>query len=273
VIRALPVATIHGSPLVPDREAVEVYYREFGNGFPLVLLHGGWGYEVYPFNSQIEELKDSMRILIPDRSGYGRSSKLPEFPIDFHRRAAGEMTGFLDALGIEKAIFWGHSDGAVIGAMIGLSAPERVAGLILEAFHFYRVKPGSEGFFRSMVVDPAQLGDRISATLAEDHGPDHWRRVIVSNGTAWAELASTASHEEEDLYGGRLNELSVPVLFIHGARDPRTEPTELSAMRRALPSARFHIIEEGKHSPHSESATAQESTRAADQFIRGIISS
>lgn len=269
----MPFATIHGSPLVPDRESVEVYYREFGKGFPLVLLHGGWGYEVYPFNSQIDELKDSLQILIPDRSGYGRSSRLSEFPIDFHRRAAGEMIGFLDALGIERAVFWGHSDGAVIGAMIGLIAPARVAGLILEAFHFYRVKPGSEEFFRSMVVDPVKLGDRICATLAEDHGPEHWQRVIINNGTAWAELADTASHAEQDLYDGRLSELSVPVLFIHGARDPRTEPNELGAVRRALPGAQFHIIEEGKHSPHSESAAARESTRAADRFIRGLVSS
>ncbi|HVF90234.1 MAG TPA: alpha/beta hydrolase [Blastocatellia bacterium] len=268
----MPVATIHGSPLVPDRESVEVYYREFGAGIPLVFLHGGWGYGVYPFDSQIDELKNRLRILIPDRSGYGRSSRLPEFPVDFHRRAAGETVGFLDALGIEKAVFWGHSDGAVIGAKIGLAAPERVAGLILEAFHFYRVKPGSEGFFRSMVVDPAQLGDRIVATLAEDHGPEDWQRVIVNNGTAWAQLASTASSDREDLYDGRLNELSVPVLFIHGARDPRTEPEELSAVRQALPEARFLIIEEGKHSPHSESAAAQQSTRAAREFVDSLYS-
>ncbi|HYP25084.1 MAG TPA: alpha/beta hydrolase [Blastocatellia bacterium] len=267
----MPVATIQRSPLVPDRYSVEVYYREFGGGAPLVILHGGGGYQAYPFDPQIGEMRDEFRILIPDRSGYGRSGRLAEFPLDFHDRAAGETVGFLDALGIERAIFWGHSDGAVIGAKIGLGAPERVAGLILEAFHFYRVKPGSEEFFRSMVINPNQLGEKIIATLIEDHGPEDWQSVIINNGTAWARLSDAASGDEHDLYDGRLSELSVPTLFIHGARDPRTEPTELAAVRKALPGAQFHIIEEGKHSPHSERAAAQESTRAAKRFIRSIV--
>jgi pimeloyl-ACP methyl ester carboxylesterase len=44
-------------------------------------------------------------------------------PLDFHRRAAAETILFLDALGIERAVLWGHSDGAVISAMTGLAAP------------------------------------------------------------------------------------------------------------------------------------------------------
>ena len=121
-----------------------------------------------------------------------------------------------------------------------------------------------------MVDDPSNLGDRIIATLAEDHGPASWQSVIINNGTAWADIAAAASSVMEDLYDGRLRELSVPVLFIHGARDPRTEPTELAAIRRELPGARFRIIEEAKHSPHSESAAARESTRAADEFMRSL---
>jgi len=58
-----------------------------------------------------------------------------EMPMDFHQRAAQETLAFLDALGIERAAFWGHSDGAVIGAMLGMRAAERCESLILEAFH------------------------------------------------------------------------------------------------------------------------------------------
>jgi pimeloyl-ACP methyl ester carboxylesterase len=60
---------------------------------------------------------------------------------------------------------------------------------------------------------------------------------------------------------------------IHGARDPRTEPGELEAMRAALigghdGSARFTVLPEGGHSPHSERATADEVTRIALEFLR-----
>jgi predicted esterase len=40
-----------------------------------------------------------------------------------------------------RAIFWGHSDGAVIAAKIGLSAPTRCERLLLESLHFEPGKP------------------------------------------------------------------------------------------------------------------------------------
>ena len=101
------------------------YIRDAGAGAPLIFLHGGWGYEVYPFDRQIDALDRQYRILIPDRSGYGRSPRITSLPPDFHRRAAAETTQVLDALEIDHAVLWGHSDGAVIAALMGLAAPSR----------------------------------------------------------------------------------------------------------------------------------------------------
>jgi len=94
----VPTIELARSPHAPGVESVTIHYREFGNGKPLVILHGGWGYAVYPFDRQIEEFSKQFRILIPDRSGYGRSSRLDgDVPLDFHQRAAQETFSFLDA--------------------------------------------------------------------------------------------------------------------------------------------------------------------------------
>ncbi len=61
----------------------------------------------------------------------------------------------------------------------------------------------------------------------------------------------------------------MPTLVIHGAKDPRTEPGELEALRATLPRARFAIIAEGGHSPHSERLTAGEVTEIARGFLNG----
>jgi len=264
----LPFLTIVESPLAPDISPVEIHYRESGSGKPLVFLHGGWGYEIYPFDRQIDAFGDRCRILIPDRTGYGRSMRLTHVPIDFHARAAVETVRLLDALHIERPILWGHSDGAVIAAKIGLTAPDRISGLILEAFHFYRVKPGSREFFSVMADDPGLLGERVVGTLAQEHGEDNWHTLIVMNGKAWLGIADEAAHPEHDLYDGLLSELRVQTLFIHGSRDPRTEPGEMEAVRVQLPSARIEIIGGGGHSPHSESASAEESNRLASAFLK-----
>ena len=70
-----------------------------------------------------------------------------------------------------------------------------------------------------------------------------------------------------DLYDGRLPEMRVRTLIVHGGRDPRTEPGELAALRAALPRADVAILEAGAHSPHSERAAADDVTRAVSEFL------
>ena len=110
----MPYVEIPDTPLAPGRSPVELYYREVGRGAPLLVLHGGWGYEFYPFELQIAALADTHRIVIPDRTGYGKSPRVAGFPSGFHEAAAFEAERFLDALDIERCAIWGHSDGAVI---------------------------------------------------------------------------------------------------------------------------------------------------------------
>jgi pimeloyl-ACP methyl ester carboxylesterase len=270
---ALPFITLPESPLLPGAHDVSIHYREYGQGTPLLFLHGGWGYEVYPFDKQIESLADRFRILIPDRSGYGRSNRISSLPADFHLRAALETRGFLDALQIDRAVLWGHSDGAVIATFIGLDAPARCEGIIFEAFHYYRVKEGSRAFFGAMAQDPESLGERVTTALAREHGDDYWKEIILLNGEAWLRINAESRHPKADLYGGRLSELTPPAIFIHGGRDPRTEPDELEAIRRELPSIPIHIIEVGSHSPHSQGAASAECTSIAERFLGELLQS
>lgn len=240
-----------------------LYYREFGSGTPLVFLHGGWGYEVYPFDRGLAELSDRFRILIPDRSGYGLSPQLSILPPDFHLRAAEETLQFLDAMGIERAALWGHSDGAVIAGLLGLASPDRLCALVLEAFHYTRAKHGSVDFFKAMIAKPESVGNRVIAALARDHG-EEWRKTLERNATAWLAIVASGNG---DLYGGRLSQLTVPSLFIDGSRDPRIEPGDPEAVRRQLPKAEFHVIGGAGHSPHSEPAAAEETIRVATGFL------
>jgi pimeloyl-ACP methyl ester carboxylesterase len=267
----LPFIQIEQSPLLPGTSPVEIFYREFGHGLPLLFLHGGWGYEIYSFDRQMAELSERFRLLIPDRTGYGRSARITELPPDFHRAAAVESEAFLDALGLDRCVLWGHSDGAVIAAIMGLKRPERYAGIILEAFHCDRLKPHSRDFFMQMVNTPDSFGARVCATLARDHGADHWRTVLNFGGKAWLEIAETAHLLEKDFFGQRLAQLKPSTIFIHGRQDPRTEPDEFDRVKRELPQAPIHFIADGGHCPHSESAAATECNRLAGEYLRGIL--
>jgi pimeloyl-ACP methyl ester carboxylesterase len=176
----------------------------------------------------------------------------------------------MDSVGIERASFWGHSDGAVIAAILGFTAPERVNGLILEAFHYYGFKPASRKFFETLAGDPDALDSQLSEKFALELGDDYWQQLITTHAKAWLQIATESNGPTGDLYRGRLTEISAPTLFIHGRLDPRTEPGELDAVREQLPHAEMHILDEGYHSPHSEVATADSVTQIARQFLQRL---
>jgi pimeloyl-ACP methyl ester carboxylesterase len=124
----LAFLSLKRSALAPGISPVTIHYRNFGKGFPLLFLHSGWGYAIYPFDRQIAELERDFAITNPDRSGYGRSTRLTRFPASLHAAGAEETLAVLDALCIDKSVLWGHSDGAVIAARIALDAPHRAPG-------------------------------------------------------------------------------------------------------------------------------------------------
>jgi valacyclovir hydrolase len=262
----VPFIEVESSALARGVSPVRVHYRDAGSGPPLVILHGGWGYDIYPFDRQIDALSATHHCIAPDRTGYGGSGRLLRQETDFHHRAAQETFAVIDALQLDAPVVWGHSDGAVIGLLMGLARPTQLRGLIVEAAHFFRSKPASREFFETMMRNPDDLGERVTGVLAREHG-DGWRDLIRTNGDAWLRIASDASAPTADLYDGRLSELRVPTLVIHGAKDPRTEPGELEALRNSMGPALVEVLAEGGHSPHSERATADDVTRIVASFL------
>jgi len=263
-----------GSPLAPGRSPVRIHYRDIGSGPPIVFLHGGWGYETYAIDRQIAALSGDHRFIVPDRTGYGRSEPIDSFPIDFHRRAMEETRAVIASLGLDRPIVWGHSDGAIIALLLALRVPDAVTGVIAEATHFYFRKPGSRPFFDGVVERRASLGDTLVSVLERDHGR-RWPTLLADQARAWVALADAAPADDADFYEGHVGDIAVPVLVIHGARDPRTEPGELDALVAALRSGsnhppELHILPEGGHSPHSERATADQVTDLVAEFARRV---
>ncbi len=245
---------------------LRVHYRERGAGPAVVILHGGWGHEAYPFDAAIARLAPRHRVIVPDRVGYGGSGRWRELPDRFHQRMAEETVLLLDALGIRSAALWGHSDGAVIAAWTALLFPDRVSALVLEALHFFAAKPRSVDFFETGVAAPESFGARTVEALERDHGP-RWREVVAAGGRAWLRIIAEGRAGRPDLYDGRLAELRAPALLLHGRSDPRTEPGEVEAALRALPHARVEWLDAG-HSPHTGTREGARCVALAAAFLQ-----
>ena len=183
-----------------------------------------------------------------------------------HPRAAEETRRLLDALGVERAVLWGHSDGAVVALWMALQEPKRFPGLVLESVHAWPFKPRSRAFFHAASEGHAPLSPRTVALLERDHGA-RWPKVVQMNGRAWVALAAAAGGPREDLYGGALPAVRARVLLLCGRDDPRTEPGEMEWLQAALPSC-VVVHVDGRHAPHAEADAWRRARGDVLRFVR-----
>lgn len=260
----MPTVELPSTPVAPGRSPARIHVRDAGRGPAVVILHGGWGYEAYPFDAAIEALAPRHRVVAPDRTGYGRSGPPAPLLRGFHRAMAEETLAVMDALGIGEASLWGHSDGAVIAGWMGVLAPARVRAIVFEAIHFFAAKRASVEFFETAVADPDRFGPAVVEACRRDHG-EGWRAVLGAGGRAWLDIIAEGERGVRDVYAGRLGEVRSPALLLHGRRDPRTEPGEVEAALAALPRGRVEWTDAG-HSPHT-SREAARAVQAAVSFL------
>jgi len=119
-------------PTMVKTNGIDMAVYEAGpkDGIPVVLCHG-FPELAYSWRHQLPALAAAgYRAIAPDQRGYGRSSrpeKIDEYDI---LHLSGDLTGMLDALGLEKAVFVGHDWGGLVVWQLPLIHPDRVAGVI-----------------------------------------------------------------------------------------------------------------------------------------------
>ena len=100
-----------------------IYYRDLGKGFPIVFLHGNNLSGNY-FGKQGSLYRD-YRLIFIDSRNHGRSSR-QSVKMTFEQMAA-DLEEILQYLNIKKALFVGHSDGANLAMVNGLTRRSRFA--------------------------------------------------------------------------------------------------------------------------------------------------
>jgi pimeloyl-ACP methyl ester carboxylesterase len=182
---------------------------------------------------------------------------------DFHWQAAGDMLALLDALALSRVFIWGHSDGAVIGAIMSILQPARVLGLIFEGGHLYNRKPRSQSVFEELYRDPTLVPQAAQRKMAAYHGQVAWQQVIRNWAAAWLELGK----REGDLYRSRLSEIFCPTLVVLGGQDEHTSIGEMEELTQQISNARLSIYSEAGHGVHDGHLTREVCTRDVREFM------
>jgi len=94
-------------------DGVSLFVEELGDGFPLVVLHGGPGMDHSMFRPYLDPLSDEFRVLYVDERGQGRSDRVDPASLSLEVFAR-DVDLLAESLELERFALLGHSFGAII---------------------------------------------------------------------------------------------------------------------------------------------------------------
>ncbi|SFP51935.1 4,5:9,10-diseco-3-hydroxy-5,9,17-trioxoandrosta-1(10),2-diene-4-oate hydrolase [Geopseudomonas sagittaria] len=238
-------------------DGLRLHYLDEGQGPVVLWLHGSGpgasGYSNFKGNYP-EFAAAGYRNIVLDLPGFGRSDKPEdtEYCLEFFVAA---LSGFLDAVGIERCTLLGNSLGGAIALGQALARPESVAALVLMA-------PGGveerETYFQMEGIQRM-----VEVYSAGPMGVEEMRQVMSLqlfdasqlDDALLAERAAVAATQPRSLFAGmrvanmtaRLGELRCPILGFWGSND-RFNPIggALKFLDHA-PQARFLLLNRCGH--------------------------
>ncbi|MGD9627631.1 MAG: alpha/beta fold hydrolase [Pyrinomonadaceae bacterium] len=234
-------------PTITTRDGVEIFYKDFGSGQPIVFSHGwplssdDWDKQIFYFVSH------GFRCIAHDRRGHGRSQQTWEGnDLDTY---ADDLADLTKALDLNDAIHVGHSTGGgEVTRYIGRHGTERVAkAILIGAIPPLMLKtesnPGGlpievfDGFRQAMIDDVGQFYyDVASGPFYSFNRPDAkvskgvidnwWRQGMMAGFKPAYDCIKAFS--ETDLTED-LKRFDIPTLIMHGD-DDQVVPIGASAM-------------------------------------------
>ena len=214
-----------------------------------MLLHEGLGsVAMWKDLPRVLAARTGRDVVAYSRRGYGRSAPIdsPRAMTYMHREGEVVLPALLAALGIERAILFGHSDGASIALICAGTHPQRAAALILEAPHVFV----EELSVRSIAAarDAWESGD-LRAKLARYH--DDVDGAFRGWNGAWLDPRFRDWNIE-----AYADQVCCPVLIVQGDADEYGTLAQLDRIAARIPQAEALVVPGAGHSPHRDAASA-----------------
>jgi non-heme chloroperoxidase len=250
---------------VKTQDGTQLYYKDWGAGRPVVLLHG-WPLSADSWDDQAMAIAAAgYRTIAYDRRGFGRSSQ-PWSGYDYDT-LADDLAAVIEQTGAQDAVLVGFSMGggevarymsrhggknvskaALVGSVVPYmlqtgdnpqGVPQSVFDEMTEGMKQDRAK-FFHGFFKNF-YGASLLAPSVSEQTLQ------WAWNIAMQASLKATLECARSFATTD-FRGDLSAFTVPTLIIHGT-DDATVPIDASgrAAARAIPNATLIEYEDAPH--------------------------
>lgn len=237
-------------PTITTDDGVEIYYKDWGSGQPIVFSHG-WPLSSDDWDAQLMFfVNHGYRVVAHDRRGHGRSAQVADgHDMDHY---ADDLAAVVNHLDLRDAVHVGHSTGggevvrylarhgedrAAKAVLIAAVPPLMVqtddnpGGLPKSVFDDFQVQVATRRseFYREVAAGPFYGFNREGAQFSEAVVANWWRQGMT--GAAKAHYDGVVAFSQTD-FTDDLKRIQLPVLVMHGDDDqivPYADAGPLSA--------------------------------------------
>jgi esterase len=256
------------------RKNMQLYYREFGQGKPVLILHGLFGFSDN-WQTIAKALAADRMVVTLDLRNHGRS---PHVDTHSYPEMADDLRAFMESNGMfSGAAVMGHSMGGKVAMQLALSYPELVERLIVVDMEPGPADDNQSEIFRALLdmdLDKMTTRQDAEAYLSDRIQDFGTRQFLLKNITreddgsfSWKmNLRVLWEHYHDILAPVTGDPFEKPALFVRGSRSNYIKDHEIPRIRALFPDFELHTIEGAGHWVHADKPV--ELLEAVQAFLR-----
>lgn len=215
---------------------IKLYYEIYGEGEPLILLHGNSG-SIVDFTSQIPELSKQFKVIAIDSRAQGKSSDSDK-EISYALMAS-DVNKLIDKLKLQSANVVGFSDGGNIGLELAYAHPEKVKKLITFGANYSWEDFGA-------LPDSVQMDPNDPLCVKVRPAMQKYQAGLENISPEAQKKLFDLMTKYPNFTKEQLNEIKVPVLVVSGDHDLIKLEHTLTLFK-SLPHAQLFIVPGASH--------------------------
>jgi pimeloyl-ACP methyl ester carboxylesterase len=246
-------------------EEIQIAYTDFGQGRPVVLIHG-WPLSKEMWEYQLDDLiKAGLRVITYDRRGFGHSAK-PWANYDYDSLTE-DLNDLVEQLDLRDAVLVGFSmGGGEAVRYVSRYGRERVSKLVLISSvtpYLGKTPDNPEGVDQSILEEMLDNLKKDRIGFLDNFGKQFFGVNLISHPVStplldyYRMLASVASPKATEQcaiaftqtdFRADVQAVNLPTLIIHGDAD-KTVPIKASSARTAalVPGSEYLVYEGAPH--------------------------
>ncbi len=254
-------------PTTALADDLNIRYYQYGEGKPLVLVHG-WGADTHSnwvATGWTDALSKHRSVIAIDVRGHGQSDKPHATAPYSYAAMSNDVIAVMDALNIRQADYMGYSMGAFMGAYLLAHHPGRFTAMVLGGIGDETAASAAQGDViaaalrapdSESITNPAARGIRM---FVEGNPDNDLEALAFSAAAMWPEGYPM------QLAGPGISAARFPVLIVNGSEDhPYVDSAD--AFAAALPDGRHVQI------PGADHLTAVTDARFKDIVVEFLLS-